>query len=137
MIHWDNIGLGLHIMPGSPINAKLHAESFQTIPTQCRQTTSCTTSKCGNPIWCQATILNAGIKSTSVRRQNQTVLFLGRAVDSTLLCPINTIASQSSKPTEDLMSQTLQLLDYLATQEDAELSYHTSNMELAVYSNAS
>jgi hypothetical protein len=29
--------------------------------------------------------------------------FLGRAVDSTLLCPISTIASQSSKPTEDTM----------------------------------
>jgi hypothetical protein len=42
-------------------------------------------------------------------------LFLGRAVDSTLLCPISTIASQSSKPTEDTMQQTLQLLNYLAT----------------------
>jgi hypothetical protein len=35
------------------------------------------------------------------------------------------------------MQQTLQLLDYLATQEDAILSYHTSNMVLAVHSNAS
>jgi hypothetical protein len=58
-------------------------------------------------------------------------LFLGRAVDSTLLCPISTIALQSSKPTEDTMQQTLQLLDYLATQEDAVLSYHASNMVLA------
>ncbi len=64
-------------------------------------------------------------------------LFLGRAVDSTLLCPINAIASQSSKPTEDTMQQTLQLLDYLATQEDTVLSYHKSNMVLAVHSNAS
>ena len=30
-------------------------------------------------------------------------LFLGRAVDSTLLCPISSIASQSSQPTEDTM----------------------------------
>jgi len=58
-------------------------------------------------------------------------LFLGRAVDSTLLCPISAIASQSSKLTIDTMQQTLQLLDYLATQEDAVLSYHTSNMVLA------
>jgi len=64
-------------------------------------------------------------------------LFLGRAVDSTLLCPISTIASQPSKPTTDTMQQTLQLLDYLATQEDAVLSYHASNMVLAVHSNAS
>jgi hypothetical protein len=33
-------------------------------------------------------------------------LFLGRAVDSTLLCPISAIASQSSKPTEDTMRHT-------------------------------
>jgi hypothetical protein len=64
-------------------------------------------------------------------------LFLGRAVDSTLLCPISTITSQSSKPTEDMMRQTLQLLDYLATQEDAVLSYHASDMVLAVHSDAS
>ena len=66
-------------------------------------------------------------------------LFLGRAVavDSTLLCPISAIASQSSKPTKDMMRQTLQLLDYLATQEDAELSYHVNDMVLAVHSNAS
>ncbi len=64
-------------------------------------------------------------------------LFLGRAVNSTLLFPISAIASQSSKPTEDTMRQTLQLLNYLATQEDAMLSYHASNMVLAVHSNAS
>ena len=64
-------------------------------------------------------------------------LFLSRAVDSTLLCPISAIALQSSKPTEDTMRQTLQLLDYLATQEDAVLSYHASNMVLAVHSDAS
>ena len=64
-------------------------------------------------------------------------LFLGRAVDSTLLCPISAIASQSSKLTMDTMQQTFQLLDYLATQEDAVLSYHVSYMVLAVYSNLS
>jgi hypothetical protein len=64
------------------------------------------------------------------------LLFLGRAVDSTLLCPISAIAFQSSKPTTDTMQQTLQLLDYLATQEDAVLSYHASDMVLAVHSNA-
>jgi hypothetical protein len=64
-------------------------------------------------------------------------LFLNRAVDSTLLCSISTIALQSSKPTEDTMQQTLQLLNCLAMQEDAVLSYHARNMVLAVHSNAS
>jgi hypothetical protein len=43
-------------------------------------------------------------------------LFLGRVGDSTLLCPISAIASYSSKPTEDTLKQTKQLLDYIATQ---------------------
>jgi hypothetical protein len=64
-------------------------------------------------------------------------LFLGRAVDSTLLCPISAIASLASKPTEDTMQHTLPLFNYPAMQEDAVLSYHTSNMVLAVQSNAS
>ncbi len=58
-------------------------------------------------------------------------------MDSTILCPISAIALQSSKPTEDTMQQTLQLLDYLATQEEAILSYHASDMVLAVHSDAS
>ena len=64
-------------------------------------------------------------------------LFLGRAVDSTLLCPISAIASQASKPTEDTMDQTLQLLDYIATQDEAVITYNASDMKLAVHSDAS
>jgi hypothetical protein len=64
-------------------------------------------------------------------------LFLGRAVNSTLLCPISAIASQSSAPITNTLKYTMQLLDYLGTQEDAVLSYHSSDIILAVHSNAS
>jgi hypothetical protein len=64
-------------------------------------------------------------------------LFLGRAVNSTLLCPISAIASQAAKLTKDTMEQTLQLLDYIATQEEAVLTYSASDMKLAVHSDAS
>ena len=37
-------------------------------------------------------------------------LFLGRAVDSTLLCPISAIASQAAEPTEDTLRQAMQLI---------------------------
>ena len=47
-------------------------------------------------------------------------LFLGRAVDAALLCPI--IASQSATPTEDTMAHTQKMLDYVATQEEAVLT---------------
>ena len=50
-------------------------------------------------------------------------LLLGRAVDSTLLCPISVIvASQSANPTEEIMKQTKQFLDYLASQDNAVLT---------------
>ena len=64
-------------------------------------------------------------------------LFLGRAVDSTLLCPISAIASQSASPTEDTTKHTMQLVDYVATQEEAVLTHHSSDMKLAAHSDAS
>ena len=64
-------------------------------------------------------------------------LFYGRAVDSTLLCPISAIASQSATPTTDTMEQTKQLLDYIATQDEAVLTYNASEMILAAHSDAS
>eukprot|EP00804_Cyclotella_cryptica_P026377 CCRYP_007695-RA/>CCRYP_007695-RA protein AED:0.34 eAED:0.34 QI:0/0/0/1/1/1/3/0/489 len=64
-------------------------------------------------------------------------LYLARAVDPTLLCPISAIASQSANPTTDTMEQTKQLLDYIATQDDAVITYHASDMVLAVHRDAS
>ena len=64
-------------------------------------------------------------------------LFLGRAVDSTFLCPISAIASQSANPTEDTMRQTQKLLDYIATQEEDFLTFNTSDMKLAAHNDAS
>ena len=58
-------------------------------------------------------------------------------VDSTLLCPISAIASQSAQPTQDTMNHTLKLLDYLATHEHAILTYHASDIILAAHSDAS
>ena len=66
-------------------------------------------------------------------------LFLGRTVDSTLLCPItiSAIISQSSAPIDETMRHTLQLLDYIATQAEAVLTFNASVMKLAVHNDAS
>jgi hypothetical protein len=64
-------------------------------------------------------------------------LYLGRAVDSTLLCPISALVAQSSNPTEDTMQCATQLLNYLGTQDKGGLSYNASDMILAVHSDAS
>ncbi|KAL7481422.1 hypothetical protein ACHAW6_007145 [Cyclotella cf. meneghiniana] len=58
-------------------------------------------------------------------------IYLGRSIDSTLLVPISAIAAHSSKPTRDTLAQTHQLIDYLATQDDAVLIYSQSDMNLA------
>ncbi len=127
------------------VNAKLREERLETIPTHRRQIAALTLSKRTNSIWRQEAIRNTGIAAPlldhKAKRFNQQgcgkFLSLGRAVDSTLFCRISAIASQSSKPTTDTMQQTLQLLNYLATQEDAVLFYHPSDMVFALHSNAS
>ena len=64
-------------------------------------------------------------------------LFYGRAVDSTVLTPISATVSQSANPTKETLAHTNQLLNCLATQEDAVLTYNRSKMIMAVHSNAS
>ena len=58
-------------------------------------------------------------------------------MDSTLLFPICAIASQSETPKEDTMQHTQQILDYIATQEEAVLTFNASDMKLAAHSDAS
>ena len=62
---------------------------------------------------------------------------MGAAVDSTLLFPVSAIALQYSNPTEDTLEQTKQFLDYVATQEEAVLTYNASEMQLVSHSDAS
>jgi hypothetical protein len=64
-------------------------------------------------------------------------LYLGRAVNITLLCLISALASQTTNPTEGTMKSATQLLDYLGTQDKAVLTFNANNMISAVHSNAS
>ena len=64
-------------------------------------------------------------------------LFYGQAVDSTVLTPISAIAMQSANPTKETLAQTHRLLDYLAMQEDAVLTYNHSKMISVVHSGTS
>ena len=63
-------------------------------------------------------------------------LFYGRAVDPTLLTSLNEIASQQSSPTTETMNRVKQFLDYVASQEDAVITYRKSEMQLAGHSDA-
>jgi hypothetical protein len=64
-------------------------------------------------------------------------LYLARAMDSTMLTPLSALASKQVAPTENMMQDCLQILDYATSQEDAIITCQASNMKLAIHSNAS
>ena len=65
-----------------------------------------------------------------------TLLYYSRAVDSTMLVALNAIATQQASPTFTTKERVKQLLDYCASQEEAVLTYHASDMILAIHSDA-
>ena len=64
-------------------------------------------------------------------------LYCGRNIDSTMITTIGTIDTQESAPTENIMRNFYQSLDYSATHPDAIIDFHTSDMVLVCHSNAS
>ena len=66
-----------------------------------------------------------------------TFLYYARAVDSTMLVALSAIASEQSRPTKSTMNKVDQFLDYVASQDEAILTYRASDMILAVHSDAS
>jgi hypothetical protein len=66
-----------------------------------------------------------------------TLLYYARAVDSTMLVTINTIASEQAHATKNTMAAVTQLLNYCATHPDATVRFTASDMALKVVSDAS
>ena len=63
-------------------------------------------------------------------------LWYARGVDSTLLTALSALAAQQSKPTVETMKRVKQLLQFIASQEPAVLTYRKSDMVLAAHSDA-
>ncbi len=76
-------------------------------------------------------------KRKHIQKVTGEFLWYARGVDGTLLTPLSAIAAKQSKPTINTMIRSKQIMDYLATQEPAVLTYRKSNMVLAVHSDAS
>jgi hypothetical protein len=76
-------------------------------------------------------------KCLTIQKVTGSVLYYARAVDPTILMPINDIATEQTKATEKTQAATNKLLDYLATCPDATIRYHASDMILHIHSNAS
>ena len=66
-----------------------------------------------------------------------TLLYYARAVDSTMLVALGTLASAQTKATTNTMKAANQLLDYAATHPNAKIRFKKSDMILHVHSDAS
>jgi hypothetical protein len=73
----------------------------------------------------------------TIQKVTGSVLYYARAVDPTVLMPLNDIVTEQTKATEITQAGTNQLLDYLDTHPDATIRYHTSGMILHIHSDAS
>jgi hypothetical protein len=66
-----------------------------------------------------------------------TLLYYARAVDPTLIMPINVLASEQSKSTEVTADKVIKLLNYCNTHPETKIRYHASDMILHIHSDAS
>jgi hypothetical protein len=73
----------------------------------------------------------------TIQKVAGSILYCARAVDPTVLMPLNDIATEQTKATEKTQATTNQILDYLATHPDAIIRYHASDMVVYIYSDAS
>jgi hypothetical protein len=73
----------------------------------------------------------------TIQKVTGSVLYYARAVDPTVLMPLNDSATKRNKGTEKIKAATNQMLDYLATHPDATIQYQASDMILHIHSDAS
>jgi hypothetical protein len=72
----------------------------------------------------------------NIQKVTGSVLYYARAVEPTVLMPLNDIATEQTKATEKTQAATNRLLDYLATHPDATIRYHASDMILHIHIDA-
>jgi hypothetical protein len=66
-----------------------------------------------------------------------TLLYYARAVDPTLIMPINVLASEQSNATEITADKVIKLLNYCNTHPETKVRYHAYDMILHIHSDAS
>jgi hypothetical protein len=66
-----------------------------------------------------------------------TLLYYARAVDPTLIMPINVLASEQSKATAVTADKVIKLFNYCNTHPETKIRYHASDMILHIHSDAS
>ena len=80
------------------------------------------------------------IDGTKTKRIQQVIgvfLYYARAVDESMLCALNKLASRQADPTEELERDVNRFLQYSATYPNAKLTFWPSDLVLFVHSDAS
>jgi hypothetical protein len=62
-----------------------------------------------------------------------TLLYYARAIDPTLVVPINVLASEQSRATAVTADKVIKLLNYCNTHPETKIRYHASGMILYIY----
>jgi hypothetical protein len=65
---------------------------------------------------------------TKLQQLTGTLLYHARAVDPTLIIPINVLASEQTKATADTADKVIRLLNYCNTHPETQLRYHASDI---------
>jgi hypothetical protein len=73
----------------------------------------------------------------NLQQLTRTLLYYARAVDPTLIMPINVLASEQSNATEVTADKVIKLLNYYNTHPESKIRYHASEMILHIHSDAS
>ena len=63
-------------------------------------------------------------------------LYYARAIDSTVLPALNTIAASQATPTTKTLTQCFNILNYLSTYPNVYIRFHASDMQLTIDSDA-
>jgi hypothetical protein len=74
---------------------------------------------------------------TKLQQHTCTLLYYVRAVDPTLIIPINILTYEQTKATVNTADKIIKLLNYCTTHPETKLRYHASDMILNIQSDAS
>jgi hypothetical protein len=82
----------------------------------------------------------AMLDAKGIKRVQQimgSILYYARAVDMTVVMAMSSIAMEQTKATKKTMGRCIQLLNYLASNLEAKVRFHASDMIMNIHSDAS
>jgi hypothetical protein len=140
-LEWDYVNQHINISMPNYIKRKLQ-EYGHIIPTRLH---SCPyhpePRKFGTetqaPLPPNATHPHDAVHIKRVQKNVGSILYYAWAVDMTVLLGLSLIAVEQTKATEGTMGQCINLLNYLATNQDAKVRFHASDMVMNIHSDPS